>query len=63
MRTAIQETTPQISLRDCSIEAVGEGQNMILMKGEFNATNCLLYIRFSTSQEELMLPQRDSVLF
>ena len=26
MRTAARETAPQIALRDCSEEAVGEGQ-------------------------------------
>ena len=56
MRTAARETVPQIALRDCSEEAVGEGQCMILVKGEFNEMELLLYKRFSASHEELMSP-------
>ena len=63
MKTAAQETVPQIALRDCSEEAVGEGQCMILVKGEFNEMELLLYKRFSASHEELMSPRRDLVIF
>ena len=36
MRTADRETAPQITLRDCSKEAVGEDSvYMILLKGEY----------------------------
>ena len=55
MRTAAQETAPQIVLRSCSQE-VGEGRSIynIFVKGEFSATSCLLYRRFSARPEELM---------
>ena len=56
MRTAVWETGPQIALRDCSEEVVGEGQYMILVKGELNAIKHLTFKRFSASQEELMSP-------
>ena len=42
MRTAAQEAAPQIALRDCSKEVVGEGQYIqALVKGEFSANKCL----------------------
>ena len=63
MRTVAWETAPQIALRDCSKEAVGEGQYMIFMKGEFSAIRHLLYKRFSASHLELMSSWRDLVLF
>ena len=62
-KTSAQETVPQIALRDCSEEAVGEGQCMILVNGEFNEMELLLYKRFSASHEELMSPRRDLVIF
>ena len=62
MRTAAWESVPQRILRDCSKEAVGEGQYMILMK-EFNAIKPSFYRRFSASHEELLSPRRDLVLF
>ena len=36
---------------------------MILVKGEFNTIERLLYERFSASHEELMPPRREIVLF
>ena len=55
MRTIAWERAPQMALRDyCSKEAVGEGQYMILVKGEFSATRHFLYKRFSASPQELM---------
>ena len=35
MRIAARETAPQVALRNCSKEAVGEVLYVILMKGEF----------------------------
>ena len=59
MRTAAQDTAPQIALRDCSKEAVREGQSIdkILVKGEFSAIQHSFYKRFSASHEELMSPE------
>ena len=51
MRTAAQETTPQILLQTRS---GGRSIYKILVKGEFSAIKCFLYKRFSASQEELM---------
>ena len=57
MRTAAGETAPQVALRDCSKEAVGEGRYYkILGKKEFNAVKHLLDKMFSASHEELMSP-------
>ena len=53
MRTAAGETESQRALRDCSKEAVGEGQYVTLVKGEFSAIKHLLYKRFPASREEL----------
>ena len=50
-------------MRDCSKEAVGEGQYMILMKEELSAVKPSFYRRFSASHEELLSPRRDLVLF
>ena len=54
MRMTAGGTAPHIALRDCSKEAVGEGQYMIFMKGEFSAIRHFLYKRFSASHLELM---------
>ena len=57
MRTAAQKAAPQIALRDCSKEVVGEGRYIqALVKGEFSANKRLLYKRFSPSHKDLMLP-------
>ena len=53
MRTAVQETASQRTLRNCSKETVGESQYVSLVKGEFNAIKHLLYKRFPASREEL----------
>ena len=50
MRTAAQETTPQILLQTRS---GGRSIYKILVKGEFSAIKRLLYKRFSTSYEDL----------
>ena len=42
MRTAAQETTPQIALRNCSKEVGGKGQYVILLKGEFMQSSSYL---------------------
>ena len=55
MKTAAQETAPQIALSDWSKELVEEG-NKILVKGEFNAIKHSFYKRFSASHKELMSP-------
>ena len=57
MRTAALETAPQFVLRDCSKNAVGEDQYMLLGKGssgQFNAIKHSFYKRFSASHEEPM---------
>ena len=57
MRTTVWGTAFQIALRDCFREAWGKRSiHKILMKGEFNAVQCLLYKRFSASHEEPMSP-------
>ena len=63
IRTATQETTAQITLRECTKEAVGTSVYKILVKGEFSAVKHLLYKSFSASREELMSSFSDLVLF
>ena len=50
MRTAAQETTPQILLQTRS---GGRSIYKILVKGEFSAIKRLLHKRFSASHKEL----------
>ena len=57
MRTATRETAPQIILRNCSKEVVGEDQESrykILVKAKFSAIKRLFYKRFCASHEELL---------
>ena len=57
MKTAAQETAPQIAPIDCSKEIDGEGKIFkILVKGEFSEIKCLLYKRFSASHKDMMPP-------
>ena len=63
MRSAVWETAPQIALRDCSKEAVGEGQYMDFGEGEVHITKHLFHTRSSAGHEELMSAWRDLVLF
>ena len=63
MRTAVQETASQRTLRNCSKETVGESQYVSLVKGEFNAIKHLLYKRFPASREELKSSFSGLVLF
>ena len=42
MRTAAQETAPQRALRDCSEEAVGEGQCIRLGEGRVQCNQALI---------------------
>ena len=60
MRPAAWETVPQIALRNCSKEAVGEGD---FGKGEVQCNQALIFQRFSASQEKLMSLRKDLVLF
>ena len=53
IKTAVWETAPQIVLRKCSNEVVGE-VNIILVKGEFSAIKHVFYKRFSAHAKELM---------
>ena len=57
MSTAAQKAAAQISLRDCSKEAVG-GRLIykVLVKWEFNTIKRSFYKRFSASHEALMSP-------
>ena len=64
MRTAAQETAPQIAPRDCSKDIAGEGQyRRFWGKGEFTAIKDLFYKRLSASHKELMSSRRDLVSF
>ena len=63
MRTAAQETASQRTMRNCSKETVGEGQYVILVKGEFSAIKHLFYKRFPATCEELKSSFSGLVLF
>ena len=59
MRPAAWETVPQIALKNCSKEAVGEGG---FGKEGVQCDQALIFQRFSASQEKLMSLRRDLVL-
>ena len=63
MRTAAQETASQRTMRNCSKETVGEGQYVILVKGEFSAIKHLFYKRYSARLEKLKSSFSGLVLF
>ena len=64
MRTAAWETLPQIALRGPLWRGSGgRSVYMILVKGELSAVKHLTFKRFSASQEELMSPWKNLVLF
>jgi len=64
MRTEAREAIPQITLKDCSKEALGgRSTHKTLAKGEFNTIKSSFYKRFFASHEDLMSPCRDLVLF
>ena len=55
MRTAVQETAPQIVLRNCSKEAIG-GKSIykVLVEAKFKIFKHSFYKRFSVSCKQLM---------
>ena len=55
MRTAVQETAPQIVLRNCSKEAIG-GKSIykVLVEAKFKIFKHSFYKRFFVSYEDLM---------
>ena len=57
MRTVAQEAISQKAQQECSKEALG-GSSVykVLEKGESNAIKCVLYRRFSDTQEDLKSP-------
>ena len=62
MRTAAQETAPEIALRSCS----GQGGKVSICdfgEGDVHAIKPLFYKRFSAGHEELISPLRDLELF
>ena len=64
VKTAALETAPQIALRDCSKEVVGEGQYVrFWWRGSSVQIRRLLYKGFSASHYELVPPWRDLALF
>ena len=54
IRTATQETAPQIAEKRLQRNSEGKSIYMIFGKGEFNAIKHSSYKRFSTSHKELM---------
>ena len=63
IRTATQETAPQIAEKRLQRDREGKPVYMIYGKGAFKTIKHLSYKRFSTSHKELMSSCRDLVLF
>ena len=54
MRTSVQETAPQISLRDCSKEVLGKDNiYVILVKGEYMQSSTYFFQKISTGLRKL----------